>query len=353
MKKVLIFIAVLAALVALIVNTLLSNKQILDAKKKPVPIKPVAVSTVEVTERSFQENLLLIGTVIPNKDVMVVSETQGKATAVNFEVGDYKQVGSVLVKVDDELKKANFESAVATYEKAKKDLERFEELYKKNVGALTQLEQARHGLKMAETQMIIARRQLKDTDITSPISGVITSRLVETGSMVGLGAPVANIIDVSQLKVRVNVPENDVFKLRVGSQVKITAEVYPGVSYAGTVRYISDKGDEAHTYPVEVALINNPQYPLKAGMYARVEFLTVQAGTSLAIPRKAVVGSAKDPIVYVVNGSRVNQRKILTGKDADNWIQVLSGLERGEQVVTSGQINLQENSLITVVKEKN
>jgi multidrug efflux pump subunit AcrA (membrane-fusion protein) len=86
-------------------------------------------------------------------------------------------------------------------------------------------------------------------------------------------------------------------------------------------------------------------------MYARVEFLTVQAGSSLAIPRKAVTGSAKDPIVYVVNGGRANQRKIVTGRDADNWIQVLSGLKPGEQVVTSGQINLQENSLITVVKE--
>jgi RND family efflux transporter MFP subunit len=351
MKKILFFVIVFAALVALIVNTLLSNKQVLDAKKKPVSIKPIAVTAVEVAERSFHENLLLIGTVIANKDVMVVSETQGKASAVNFEVGDYKQAGATLVKVDDELKKANLESALATYEKAKKDAERLEELYKKNVGSLTQLEQAKHGLKMAETQVIVARRQLKDTEITSPISGVITSRLVETGSMVGAGAPIANIIDVSQLKVRVNVPESDVFKLRVGSQAKISAEVYPGVSYAGTVRYISSKGDEAHTYPVEVALANNPQYPLKAGMYARVEFLTVQAGSSLAIPRKAVTGSAKDPIVYVVNGGRANQRKIVTGRDADNWIQVLSGLKPGEQVVTSGQINLQENSLITVVKE--
>ncbi|MCS6904555.1 MAG: efflux RND transporter periplasmic adaptor subunit [Bacteroidia bacterium] len=351
MKKALLYILVLGGITALIVNTLYSNKKTLETKKKPVAIKPVAVTTAEVIERKFEDNLLLIGTIIPNRDVMVVSETQGKAKQVTFEVGDYKQAGSVLVKVDDELKKANLESAQATYEKAQKDLQRLEELYKKNVGTLSQLEQARHALKIAETQLIVARRQFHDTEITAPISGIITSRLVETGSMLAPGSPVANIIDISQLKVRVNVPEMDVFKLKVGSQVKITTEVYPGVNYTGTIRYISSKGDEAHTYPVEIILSNNPQYPLKAGMYAKIEFLSIDANASLAIPRKAITGSTKEPIVYVVQGNRVKQRKILVGKDAGNYIQVLSGLEPGEQVVTSGQINLQDNTLVSVVNE--
>ena len=147
---------------------------------------------------------------------MVISETIGKVTAVKADVGDHVNAGSVLVVVDDELKLAGFKAAEVNYEKAKKDLERYEALNKSKAVTDNEIEAARLGCKGAEAQYLVARRQYNDTRISSPIAGIVTSRLVDRGSMVQPGMPIANVVDISKLKVAVNVAEKDVFKLKPG-----------------------------------------------------------------------------------------------------------------------------------------
>jgi len=351
MKKVVGLLATVAV-IGVIVMTLLNNKAKSDAKvasQKEV-MSAIPVTVTKVTTGAIEDALSLTGTVAAANDVVVVSETSGRVKSVFVKIGDKVQSGSGLVQVDDELRQAALLSAQANYDKAKADFERTESLFKEQAVAQAQLDAAKLGFKAAEAQLITARRQVRDTRITSPISGIVTAFQTSVGMMLQPGTPVATVVDVSSLKVKVNVAEADVFKLKQGDKAEITTEVYPGVKFEGRINSISVKGDEAHTYPVEITLPNNPQRPLKAGMFARVAFVSVQPSVHPLVPREALVGSVKDAKVFVVQNNVAHLRPITVGTEAEGKIVVLNGLQAGEQVVSNGQGNLKEGTEVKIVQ---
>jgi RND family efflux transporter MFP subunit len=340
-------IAVLAGIVAVLLN----NKAKSDAKaaKSQETEKAVSVSVVTVGKTTLSRTLSLIGTITANNDVAIVSETSGRVVAIGAKVGDYKPAGSVIAQVDDELKLANFKSAEVAYEKAKKDLERYEALLKEGGISDAQVESARLNFKSAEAQYIVARRQLQDTRITTPISGIVTERRVDIGSVVSNGMVVANVVDIAKLKVKVNVAEKDVFKLKVGEEVEVTTDVYPNVKFKGVIASISAKGDEAHTYPVEITLNNSKEYPLKAGMFGRIHFTSLGERQTLAIPREALLGSVRSARVFVAENGVARLRPITVGQEVGKMLEVLEGLQEGELVIVSGQNNLRDGYAINVI----
>ena len=312
-----------------------------------------SVSVITANKQNVPNNFSLMGTIAANNDVTIISETQGRVVKVYAQVGDYKSAGSVIVEVDAELKEANFKTASMTYEKAKKDLDRFESLYKENSISESQIEQARWSFQNAEAQYIVAKRQLKDTKITTPISGIVTARNVDIGSTV-MGAPqstvVANVVDISKLKVKINVAEKDVFKLSVGDNVEVTTDVYPDAVFEGKIATISAKGDDAHTYPVEVRIGNSSKHPLKAGMFGRVNFTAKNNQENIIIPREAIVGSVKNAKVYVIDNNIAKLRAVKVGAEIGTNVEITSGIKVGEVIVVNGKNNLKENASVVVRK---
>lgn len=349
MNKLKVSIIALVVLITLIA-VLMYNKAKMATKAKNDTINSYAVSVVTVGKQKLAQQLSLVGTIAANNDVAIVSETQGKIIDVYAKVGDYKSAGSIIYQVDDEMKKAGHITAETNYEKAKKDLTRYESLRKENTVSDTQIESARLAFKSAEAQYIIARRQYNDTKITTPISGVITSKLVDVGNYVQSGNVVANVVDVSRLKVKLNVAERDAFRLNVGGNVEVTTDVYPGVAFRGKIESISSKADEAHSYPIEVGLANSKDHPLKAGMFGRVSFTSTMNNDMLTIPREALVGSMKKPQVFVVEGLTAKLRNIVVGSEVGRRLTVLSGLNDGDTIVVNGQNNLKDNVAVTIVK---
>lgn len=340
-----------AVIVSLIIVVLMYNKaKIKEKVSKTTLIKDVPVSVATVSKENIDQNLYLVGTVYANNDVNVASEATGKVTHVYFNVGDKVCTGKVLVKVDDELKQAALVSAEETYNKTKKDLERNMQLLKTQSVTDQQVETARQAFKSAENQLIIAKRQLNDTKVVAPFSGVVTTRNVDPGAMLMSGTVVANIVDISNLKIKVNVAENDAFKLKTGAKVKIGTDVYEGTTFTGTVRSIGSKGDEAHTFPVEITLANNNSKPLRAGMFAKVFFEFDKGQSSVVIPREALVGSIKNPQVFVIEGNIAKLRNINLRAELGQKLVVLGGLNEGEIVVTNGQINLKDNTQVSIIK---
>jgi len=312
-----------------------------------------SVSVVSARTQSVPDNFSLVGTIAANNDVVIMSETSGRIVKVHAQVGDFKQAGSVLVEVDDELKEAAYKTATMTYEKAKKDLERFESLYKDGSIAESQIEQSRWNFQSAEAQYIVARRQYRDTKITTPISGIVTARPVDIGTMLQ-GAPqpsvVANVVDISKLKVKVNVGERDVFKLKIGDKVSISTDVYPGITFEGKISTISAKGDEAHTYPVEVRIDNSDKYPLKAGMFGTISFQPGTSAKNILLPREAIVGSVKNAKVYVVQNNIATLRPVTVGSEVGTSVEIIAGISEGEVIVVNGQNNLKDNVPVVVRK---
>lgn len=349
MKKLKVIGFTLLAL-AVVIATLLHNKSKIAARAKTDRITTVPVRIAKVENAALDAELSLVGTIVGDRDVAVIAETVGRVTAVYASVGDRVAKGEPLVQVDDEVRRANFLAAEVNYQKAKKDLERFQALNTEKTISDTQLEQARLAYQAAEAQYIIARRQLDDTRIKSPIAGVVTARNVDVGTMVLDKMNVANVVDLGQLKLKVNVPEKEAFQLKVGDEAVVTTDVYPGMTFTGSVKTISAKADEAHTYPVEVQLPNSTTHPLKSGMFGRVAFKTSSARATPVIPREGLVGSVKNPQVYVVENGKAHLRDVIVGDEAGRNVQILNGLKSGETIVTSGHNILVDGMAVTVIE---
>lgn len=347
LKYYLISIVVFIVLVVVLLN----NRARLEAKAKNDKINayPVTVSTVE--EKKVSNNLELIGTLVGENDVQVVSEAQGKVTGIYANVGDYKTAGSVIAQLDDELKKSVYQTAEVNFEKSKKDFERYEALYNNKSVSDVQYEQAKLGFYNAQSQYVAAKKDYEDTKITAPISGMITARNIDMGTYVNKNMAVANIVDISKLKVKVGVAEKDVFSLKKGDKVIVTTSVYPGAEFSGVISTISDKGDQAHNYPVEISLNNNKEHPLKSGMFGKVSFKEKSGESRLVVSRDALVGSIKNPQVFVVENGVVHLRNITIGNVYDTNLEVMGGLRSGDKVVVNGQNNLDENTAVYVINQ--
>ena len=350
MKRPSILTTLSIIIVLIVIVVILFSKEETGQAEEKLSYADIPVSTTVVKKMPLVNNISLIGVVNASNDVNVISEAQGLVTDAKVKVGDYVNAGTVLFQIDDVIMQSNLASAEINYLKAKRDFERSETLYQENSISAAQLDLARLGMKAAESQLTLAKKQLNDTKIKAPISGTINKRMVDRGTMVNMGTAVANIVDVSTLKVLLNVSEKDAFQIKVGEQAEITTDVYPGVKFYGNIDNIASKSDEAHTYPVEVKLSNSSSHPLKAGMFARVLFTSQGGEESLAIPRESLVGSIKDAYVYTIENKIAKLKNVVIGKTSSNFLEVISGLKENEIVVVNGQNNLSDNSKVVIIK---
>jgi RND family efflux transporter MFP subunit len=345
MKRLKIIIILVVA-ISVIVGLLLHNKSLMAAKSKNETIEAYPVSVAFVQNEKVTNNLELVGNITAYNDVAIVSEAQGRVVKVLAQVGDYKSAGSVLFQLDDELKLESYKTAEVNYLKSKKDYERYDALYKGKSVTDAQYEQAKIAYQASESQYVLAKREYNDTKITTPISGIVTARMVDIGNYVNKASIVANVVDISKLKVKLNVAEKDAFKLKSNDNVNVTTDVYPGVTLIGKISSISSKSDEAHTYPVEILLANSKDHPLRSGMFGRVSFTSIQNNELLVMPREALIGSIKDAKVFVVEGGIAKMKNVLIGNAFENWLEIKGGLKQGDKIVVNGQNNLQDNDKV-------
>ena len=349
-KKSIIISMVVLALFGAMVWTLADNKKEIDSKTEVKTVdSKIAVSVASVQMQETNGVLELVGMTEADKDVVVASKSAGEIVLVNFKLGDYVSKGTVLAQVDDAYRRLAFENAQLSYDKFKEDYERFQVLRKADAVSENQLRDMRIGFENATIQLETAKKQWDDTKIIAPFSGMITSKNTETGAFVNIGTPIAGIADVSRLKVLLAVSESNVYQLRKGQEVSITTNVYPDVTFKGSIASISPQGSGAHTFPVEIIIANNDKNPLKAGTYVNARVDMGQTGKALMIPRDAIVSSVKDPSVYVIKGETVELVKINTGSDYNSYLEVISGINEGDQVVTNGQINLTNGAKVSVI----
>lgn len=351
MKKttILIMLAVLAVII-LIGARLVSNKKSIDEKNKPVTVSNAAipVSVVEVKEDTVSQSLLKTGNLIPFRETSLMATSQGQVLKVNFDLGSNVSQGSTLIQIDNKLNELALQATQLNIDKLKKDVTRYNTLYAGNATTELQLNQTKFDYDNAVNKAEQIRKQIQDATVKSPISGRVVKKDIEVGEFVNAGTVLATILDVSRLKVQVMVNEKDVYQLREGQKVKVTADVLSGKMYGGQISYIAPRGNEEHSYPVEITVANSGQ--LKAGTFVNVDFSQKSKEKSLQIPRVALVESIKNPYVYVVNQNVAQQRKLTIGRELGDNIEVLSGLQPGDQVVTTGQLNLTNGKPVQISK---
>lgn len=322
------------------------NKSKADTKISSV----VNVHVTSVTEKETSYSLNLMGTLYPKKEVNISAQAQGQITFLDAELGDYKTKGSTIAFIDNELKQLAVKNAEISESKLRRDLQRYENLYKGGSVTEQQFDEARIACETAAIQLDQARKQLADATVTVPFDGVVTQRYVEQGAFINTGSPIIGLADLSVLKIRINASEADIYQLKKGDGAIITTDIYPGQEFPGQVTYVSSVGDASHNYPVELEIPNIGRQPLKAGTFVNVRIDIAGSSTALFIPREALVGSTQDASVYVAENGKAVLKKIILKSGSGEDLQVQSGLAKGETIIVTGQINLVDGKEINIVQ---
>ena len=352
MKKA-VTIAVLLVIIMGIGIRLAANHKALNAKNSTTGLgsAAVAVNVANVENIVIDDTLNLVGVLKAWKEIRIASEAQGKIVALYVEAGQSKTKGTTLAVIDDKLKQLSVQNTQMSVDKLKKDLERTENLFNGGAATQQQVDDVRNSYNNALIELGQNKKQLTEATITAPISGIITEKLTEAGAYVSIGTDIATIVDISRLKVKLNVAEANVYRLKVGDKAVITTDAYPNVTFEGRITFISAAGDATtHNYPVEVTMDNSKQHQLKAGTFVMAR-IVIHDNTraQLYIPREALQGSTKDACIYVVKNGKAVKKDIVVGTSKGNLLQVLSGLTADDTVITTGQINLSDKKPVTII----
>lgn len=346
MKRILITIVVILGFGALIAWILNKNKQENEAKTAVVAETgaSVVVTASEAERLPLDLSFSVNGTFSAHQDLKLMAEAGGRITSILVQEGAHVNKGQVLAHIDAEYASIDVQRTEDALRKLETDFERYRSSYETGGVTKAQLDEVELALRDTKNQLQQARRRLQDAYVKAPISGVINKRSIEIGAFVGPGTELFEIVDISRLKLDVTVSESQVIQIQRGDKVAISSTLFPDREFSGTVGFIAVKSDNSLNYPVEI-LVDNPdeRVGLKAGMYATANFRFPAQDSVILIPRSSFVGSVNSKQIYTLGAdSTAVLRNVIPGRIMGEQVEVLSGLEEGEIVITSGQINLSE-----------
>ncbi len=355
MKRVITIIIVVVVALGAIAYVLSNNKKKNEEKTAFIAKGggAVAVRVAQVEKKAVDLDFSANGNFIPKQELNFLSENAGRVKAIYVDEGDRVSKGQVLARVDAEIINTDRETAEATYENAKRDEARYQSSFQTGGVTQQQLDQAKLATKNAKLRLQASQRRLSDANIKSPINGIVNKRYIEVGAFVtAQGTQLFELVDVSKLKLKVNVNESQVANLKIGDQIEIKSSVFPTDSFSGKVTFIAAKADGTLNFPVEIEVENSHKNTLKAGMYGTAVFKFPKQAPSILIPRTSFVGSVSSNQVFVLDkaSNTAKTRNVVAGRILGDNVEILDGLKEGETVITSGQINLTEGTPVTIVK---
>lgn len=333
-----------------------ANKGIIDekAQMEEVVITEIPVTTTLVNRQKIRSELSFIGTFEARKELSIIAEAQGRITSLNVKEGQNITRGQLIATIDDAAIQAQLNTAKAGLDKAAKDVERYSNLLEVGAISQTQFEEIQLGMQNQQSNITSIQQQLQYTRVKSPMSGIVSELMLEAGSFTSPGTPIATVVDISKLNMIVMVDERDVVKIGLRQNVNITTEVYPDVIFKGRVSQIGVQADAARKYEIAIEVNNDSRKnPLKAGMYGTAIIPTAEQDDTyvLTVPRKSVVGSLKQPQIYTLKeGNTAQLTAVEIGETIGDQVVILAGLNEGDQVITTGQINLDDGRRVKVIQ---
>ena len=299
-----------------------------------------SVVTARAETVSLEDAVESIGTALANESVNLTAKVTETVRRVNFGDGDFVEAGEILVEMTNSEETAMLAEAQATLDEATRQRERVQNLIERNLAAQTQLdeEQARQQTAAARLEAIVAR--LDDRLIRAPFSGVLGFRGVSPGTLLTPSRPVTTLDDISVIKLDFSIPENYLAITKPGQTVVAESVAYPGREFVGVVNTINSRVDPVTRAVGIRAIIDNTDRLLRPGMLLNVK-LTRRTVRALVIPEEAVVPIQSRQYVYVISPENKAERvEIQTGRRRPGVVEVIAGLNEGDEVITQGVIKL-------------
>lgn len=338
-----------------------------------IPIEVQIVQTSNLVQSIFYD-----GDIFAEYEVDVYSKVPDRIETYFVDEGDYIKRGSPIARIiattiEQSVRQTEAALIAARAQEAnlKVEFERAQRLYRENATSQqqfdlikTQYEANKAQVEQAEAALTSIRSQFSDATVSAPISGIIGKRYFETGDMVNLMTPLVKIVQMDRLKIMVNAIEDDLGKLAIGQETKISVRSYPGRTFIGKVSKISPILDPITRMADVEILLDNKDHDLKPGMFAEVEIIYGILEDVIAVPRFATIESTtmqtiggedeviKNYYVYLVNNDKAVQTKLDISYLNHKNIAVDSAVVVGDTLVIAGQNNLRDGLPVRIVKER-
>ncbi|MFQ5878366.1 MAG: efflux RND transporter periplasmic adaptor subunit [Acidobacteriota bacterium] len=310
---------------------------------------PIPVSVERVSVGRVSSYITSTANLVAEDEVQILAEAEGRVARLLVEEGDRVRRGQILaslVKDDQEiaLKKAKVraKNARLAYERAVRVVD--EELMSREEFDRIAMEH-----EIARQELAEAEWRLEKTNIRAPFDGRVTRREVMLGKNIRMGDALFTVADFDPLIARIYLPEKDVLGLREGRDVRITLKADEAVRFQGRIRQISPVVDTA-TGTVKITIeAESPPRDVRPGAFVSIDIVRQTRPEAVLLPRQAVLRELREAYVFVANGGVAERRSVALGLEEGAWVEAVSGVDPGEQVIVAGQGGLKDGSSIKVI----
>ncbi|WP_215226399.1 efflux RND transporter periplasmic adaptor subunit [Echinicola shivajiensis] len=314
-------------------------------------VEKIPVNIFTVRQSSPSASFRLSGQLSPSSELVLLSQTQGEILSLSKGKGQWVEIGEEIAAVEDLLYKEEYELSKLAYEKLRIDLERFKRMEEGEAITSQQREGVELNLNTAKAKYLAAQKQLENAHIKAPIAGFINQMFVKKGSLIGIGAPVCEIVNTSSLILKLNLAEKEVLGLESAKEIRVVVPSMPGDTLIGKLEFVSVKADHNNQYEAEITLVNE-KARFKAGMIglALLDNEPDEEGIYIPIGSLMDVGE-KEEYVYVVEQGRAIRKNVVSGARYGDYIEILKGVQPGDRVILEGKNRIDPEQAVVVISE--
>ena len=328
------------------------NEELTLADTQPKGGKKVLeVSARIISPRLLTDEIPVIGRLVPDEEVQLSFETSGKITDIYFQEGSSVKKGTLLAKVNDAQLQPQLARLEAQVPLAKERVYRQSTLLQRDAVSKEALEIVKTELATLNADIEKTKAQIEQTELRAPFDGVIGLRQVSVGSYASPSTVVAKLTSVTPIKIEFSVPERYASEVKRGTNLEFTVEGELEAFKAQVYATEASLDAETHTLLVR-ALYPNANSELLSGQYAGIRLKQKEVADAIAIPSEAIVPEMGKNKVFVCRNGNAEPVDVVTGIRTDSEIQIVSGLEFGDTILTSGTLQLRKGSAVKIVSYK-
>jgi len=316
---------------------------------------PVTISSSIATTKTWRSFLSSVGTLTAINGVDLSSEASGIVTEIRFNSGQFVNAGDVLILLDTSVEQAQLKDSVAKEKLAQINYDRDRILLKKSVVSQSTIDTDLSQLEEAQASVEQTQAKIKQKTITAPFSGRLGIRQIDLGQYVAAGTAMVTLQSLDPLHVQFNVPEQYLPNLYYQQPVEIYADSSSGKAITGTITAINSKVDQATRNVLIEATIPNKNMQLYPGMFALIKIWLRSQNNVIVLPETAISYSLHGDSVFIIKGEgkhhpvlKAYRQYVTIGERRDNEVSILKGIEKGDQVISSGQLKLQNGTHVVV-----
>jgi membrane fusion protein (multidrug efflux system) len=357
-KRIIITIVGLMVVVGILggIKGLQIKRMIAQGKQFSPPPEPV--TTAVARKETWESLLTAVGSLEAVQGVIVTAELSGKVERIGFEPGTKVKTGDLLVQQDISAENAQLRAAEANLTLAKIDLERKSKLLAQKTISRSEYDNAEAQYKQAAAQADNIRAAIKKKTIRAPFDGRLGIRLINIGQVLKEGDAIVSLQSIDPIFVNFSLPQQQLAQVASGLTVQVTTDALPGQVVAGKITAINPQVDAATRNIQMQATVANPEERLRPGMFVNVAVVLPARKDVLAIPATAVLYAPYSDSVFVVEekkeekngqpGRVVRQKFVRLGEKKGDYVAILSGLEEGDTVVSTGVFKLRNGQSVVV-----